>query len=494
MAKFSFKQMPQLQLISNEQIKEIHKSALDILEQTGVRFEHQEALKFLESKGCAVNYHNMSVRYPKELVEQAISSALEKFNLFNSCGELIMQLGGGRSYYAPGPGASSFARDGEENRPGTVADLEQAIQITESTKHLSMNSGSIVPSEVPKPIADLFVLYKMILGSKKPLLAEAWEDDSVKRIIQLLEAVTSPQDFKEKPFVILAACPSPPMKWEGRVIENAIDCMKFGIPVFVCSSPVMGISSPVTIAGSVLIHTVEDLSFLTFMQLYKPGSPVIFGGIPGSLDMRTTYCSESGIEACMATAACANMAGYYSIPSGCFLSQTDSKVIDYQAGFESAMGAIIAALSGVDIIFGAGTLDSYLSSSNEKLAIDGQLLGYVNRLQDGIRFNDETLAKKLISTLGWCDKGNFMETEHTVQWFRQEQYMPNQIIDRFSYEKWKGYHEDIIMRTRNSIADISGAAPLDEQTVNRLRDTMIKIAQGLGVGEEVKALLTMENA
>jgi trimethylamine:corrinoid methyltransferase-like protein len=55
------------------------------------------------------------------------------------------------------------------------------------------------------------------------------------------------------------------------------------------------------------------------------------------------------------------------------------------------MGAMFATLSGIDIIFGAGTLDSYLASSNEKLAIGGQMLGYMNRLQDGIKVNEETL-------------------------------------------------------------------------------------------------------
>jgi trimethylamine:corrinoid methyltransferase-like protein len=63
----------------------------------------------------------------------------------------------------------------------------------------------------------------------------------------------------------------------------------------------------------------------------------------------------------------------------------------YQAGFKTAMGAMFATLSGIDIIFGAGTLDSYLASSNEKLAISGQMLGYMNRLQDGIKVNEETL-------------------------------------------------------------------------------------------------------
>ncbi|MDD4680780.1 MAG: trimethylamine methyltransferase family protein, partial [Clostridia bacterium] len=135
MARFSFDRMPQLQLISNEHIKEIHNRALDILENTGVRFEHQGALEFLESKGCAVSYEQRSVRFPKEIVEQAIINAPEKFNLYNSQGKLIMELGEGHSYYAPGPGASNLAQDGAVNRLGTVADLEQAIKIMEDTKH-----------------------------------------------------------------------------------------------------------------------------------------------------------------------------------------------------------------------------------------------------------------------------------------------------------------------------------------------------------------------
>lgn len=473
------------QILSDEEMAQIHKEALDILENSGVCFAHDQMLKTLKNKGCPVDMEKSIVRFPKDLVRQAMSAIPKQFNLYNTGGKVVMELGCGNTYYAPGPGAPVLARQNRENRSSRVSDFEKAVQITETSASLSLNAGSLVPSDVPSAIVDIYMLYFLLKYSKKSLLGEAWKKNSVKRIARLLDCISgSKEKFREKPYVILAACPSGPMQWEWNVIENVIDCVKYGIPVFACSSPIMGISSAVTIASAVLSHTVENLSLLTAIQLYKPGFPVLYGGIPGSLDMRTAYCSESSIEAGMATVGFVNMAKYYDMPSLCFLSQTDSKESDYQAGFESCMGAMLATISGVDIVFGAGTLNSYQASSNEKLAMDGQFLGYMNRLQQGLQVDKETLAKDAVSEIASNGKADFISSPHTVQWFRREQFIPNSIIDRLAYDKWAENESDIVSRANNETSRLTSDISIDENTRKILKDTMMEICKEMELGHE----------
>lgn len=211
MANFSFQSMPLLQVLSQQEILQIHEKALELLESTGVKFEHPEALQLLADKGCIADPENHTLKIPRCLVEQSIQAAPEQFPMYNRDGEITLLLGEGHSYYAPGPGAPNIAGSAFERRLGTSEDLRQALRITESSPGYHIASGSIVPGDTPSNITDIYILYQMILESNKTLLAEAWEEASVKRIGKLLETVCgSKEAARQKPFVLLAACPAPP--------------------------------------------------------------------------------------------------------------------------------------------------------------------------------------------------------------------------------------------------------------------------------------------
>ncbi|POP34863.1 hypothetical protein C3B58_01010 [Lactonifactor longoviformis] len=481
MAKFSFDRMPSYQVLTQQEILQIHEKALELLETTGVKFEHPDILAELGRKGCEADLKNMVLRIPRKLAEDAVLSAPEHFEMYNRDGEVTLRLGEGSSYYAPGPGAPNIAGSAFNRRFGTSEDLKEALRITESSPGYQISSGSVVPGDTPSIITDVYILYQMILHSRKTLLAEAWEESSVKRVGKLLEAVCGTKELvREKPFVLLAACPSPPMRWEKRVIDNALDSMEYGIPLFLSPSPVMGVSCPVTIAGSVLTHTVESLSFLTFIQLMHPGHKVLYGGIPGVMDMRSTYCSSSSIEPCLSTAAYACMGRYYGLPTLAFLAQTDAKESDYQAGFETAMDLMTATLAGIDIVFGGGTLDSYLCTSNEKLAMDGQFFRYCRRLQDRIMVNEETLAQDEIREINWGEDGVFLELEHTADWYQKEQCMLDGIADKVNYEQSHSKYASITQRACTSIQSAL-SHPLEAERAECVQKAFCEIAESLDV-------------
>lgn len=483
MTKFSFEQTGLLRMLTALQIETIHENALYLLENMGARFQHKKALQQLAEKGCIIDEDTQIVRFPRDLVIQAITAAPERFDMYNCKGERTMQLGCGNHYFGAGPGATKIT-DKNGIRSGKIIDFEEALSIAENSKNLDIATGSIIPGDVPVSIADLYILYKAIKESDKTILAESWENGSENRIGKLIDTVSgSKEAFAEKPFLMLSACPSPPLKWDEHVIDNAYMCMEYGVPAFVNASPVMGVSAPVTFAGAVLLHTVENLSFITFMQLMKPGTPVFYGGICATMDMRTTYSSQSAGEACICTAGYAAMAKYYSIPSLAFLAQTDAKVPDYQAGFETGVGALVSVLSGIDVIYGAGTLDSYLSTSNEKLAIDSELLGYIKMIGRGIQVDEETLAVKEIEAVGCGDKENYLQREHTVKWFRSQQYMGGSIIDRESYINWQNNGKDIIARAEDTIRQSkeNKKTSYDENLIAKADKAMQEIAMEMNV-------------
>jgi trimethylamine--corrinoid protein Co-methyltransferase len=478
MEKFSFSNKPYLNILSDDDVLTIHEQALTVLEDVGVRFQSETALSELENKGCLVDYASQTVRFPRSLVKQAILDAPGSFDMYNVKGERTLQLGKGHTYFAPGPGAAAISSPTGVVRRGNILDLQTEMRIVKSSKYLDIVVGNSVPDEVPSEVNDLYILCKAIIESDKTILGEAWNPDAIEGILTVLEAVRSSNEAcQEKPFIMLAACPSPPLKWDPHVIANTLASIKYGIPLFVCSSPVLGISAPVTTAGAVLTHTVENLSYIAFIQLMRPGTPVFYGGICSVMDMRTMYSANSSAEACLCTTGYASMARYYGIPSLAFEAQTDAKEINYQAGFETAMCALTSALSGIDVIFGAGTLESYLSFSNEKLAIDSQLFEYIKKISEGIVVDDEQLDLADIQAMGRGETESLMTSDHTLDWYAEAECMTGPIIDRDTHAEWEKKGKTIVERAQEVVKLAEGdESDADAELKEKVRQAFDAVA------------------
>jgi len=107
---------------------------------------------------------------------------------------------------------------------------------------------------------------------------------------------------------------------------------------------------------------------------------------------------------------------------------SDSKWPDAQAGFESGMGAVLAALSGINMISGPGMLDFESCQSVEKLVIDNEICGMVKRLVAGIAERESPLGLDIIRDLAAA--GQVLDHAHTLRWYREEQFLASPIIDR----------------------------------------------------------------
>jgi trimethylamine--corrinoid protein Co-methyltransferase len=123
------------------------------------------------------------------------------------------------------------------------------------------------------------------------------------------------------------------------------------------------------------------------------------------------------------------------LPTHAYLGMTDAKIVDAQAGLESAGGAILAALAGVNMVSGAGMMDFESCQSFEKLVIDAEIIGMAKRLVAGIQARDDPIALTLMRQLG--HRADYLAQEHTLRWFQEEFYIPSEVIDRGSLDAWK---------------------------------------------------------
>jgi trimethylamine--corrinoid protein Co-methyltransferase len=285
---------------------------------------------------------------------------------------------------------------------------------------------------------------------------------------------SSEREFRKRPLVSFLAATSTPLKISQDCAGELIDCAKAGVPVMLDSSPMLGATGPVTLAGSLVLQNAEDLAMNAVLQLSSPNSPVIYGARCASLDMRTGFLSWGSAETALLSAAAVQIAHHYGIPADGHGPVTDSKTFDEQAGFEKSMCGLLPAAAGSEIISAAGVMDSLAVTSPIQLVIDDEFFGMMFRVLKGIRVDQETLATELIAQVGY--DASYLKSPHTLKNYEKEHHLAR-LFDRRFRDPWEAAGgeriEEAAKKKVQAILSKHEAPPL-QQNVRRELDDIVR--------------------
>jgi len=421
---------PTVAMLSQEMIGKVIDEALEILETVGIYVANDEARRLLGERGCRIGER---LNIPRNLVEECLKTTPSSIQVYDREGEAALALEKDNVYFDPGSSVLQFFDyEKTEVRKPLTQDFVDFARVTSHMEHIRAQSTAMVCTDVPKEIFDSYRLYLALTHCHKPVVTGIFRKASLSFMFELLEAVRgSSKALRERPLAIFDACPSPPLKWDDLTAQSLIDCARRGIPSEFVSMPLAGATAPVTLLGAVVQHTAECLSGIAIGQVANPGAPMIWGGSPAVFDMRTGTTPMGAIETMMIDAAYAQVGKYLHLPTHAYMGASDAKLIDFQGGFESGVGTIIAALAGINVVSGAGMLNFENCQSIEKLILDNELCGMAYRLIDGVSQRNEPIALDLFRTLT-DPQGGFLTHDHTLQWYRKEQHFPGTVVDRHS--------------------------------------------------------------
>ncbi len=225
-------------------------------------------------------------------------------------------------------------------------------------------------------------------------------------------------------------------------VQNVIDCGKYGIPVEFIAMPLSGFMAPVTLTGTLVQHTAETLSGVVISQLSSPGAPMLYGGSPAAFDIRYETTPMGAIETMMIDCAYNEIGKYLGIPTQAYISLSDAKHLDSQAGLESGIGATLAALSGINNISGPGMLDFESCQSLEKLIVDNEICGMTFRMVEGIEPKEDFPSIPHFKEL--LTEGHLLISDHTMKYRESELSMPGNVINRANLARWQADGETTV--------------------------------------------------
>ena len=422
-----------LNILTEDEIQEIHAGTLEVLEKTGVRVCSDKGLHLLADAGCKVS--GDIVRIPAHLVEEAISSAPGSFLLYNRNGENPLRVGQWRVYYGTGVTNPNF-RDilTGERRPTRVQDIRDAARVSDYLPGYDwiMPLGSV--QDVPQQAADVHEFEAAVTNTIKPIVFITSDLHGLKDVIEMATAIAgSHEALIEKPFIISYPEPASPLFHVREAVEKLLWSAEVGLPIVYTPCPLSGATAPATMAGVLTTANAECLSGLVMAQLTRRGVPFVIGGVLTIMDMATANISYGAPEMSLLLAGYADMAHFYGLPTWGTAGCSDAKAPDEQAAIESTFSCLMNGLSGLNLVHDPGFLDSALMGSLEMLVMTDEIIGMVKRVLRGIRVDDDTVARDVIHKVG--PSGHYLTEEHTVRYFRSEHWRPT-LMNRSSWTQW----------------------------------------------------------
>jgi trimethylamine--corrinoid protein Co-methyltransferase len=460
-------------LLTDSQLEEIHLAALEILRRTGVRVYEPEAVTLLGDADCVVTDNNL-VRFAPAVVEDAVRSAPSRVPLCDRTGDSRVLLEGHRTYFGTGSDLpNTLDLETGERRRSLLSDVRNAARLADALPNLDFVMSMALPSDVPSASSDRHSFRAMIENTVKPVVFTAWDESGLDDIVAMAELVSGGrEELRLKPFLLAYLEPTSPLQHSDVVLRKLLRMADLGLPVVYAPGAVEGASGPVTPAGSLAMATAEVLSGLVIAQLRRRGTPFVFGSGACPLDMRTLvspYVSPESIRHCIAIAELAHH--YYRLPVWGYGGCSDSKAPDMQAGIDSTLWTLCAALSGANLVHDVGYIESGLTCSLEMMVVSDEVIGFVRRLLERVRIDSETLALDTIHEVG--PKADYLGAKHTARHYREVWYP--RIIDRRAHHAWVEAGRPTPVDTARAIAREAIAKPTPLPLSGSTREALASI-------------------
>ena len=468
-------------ILSDADLQQVHLASLSLLADHGVLSRSASILEVFQRSGARVERASGLIRVSPDMVEVALQTVPKSFVLHGRDPATDLRLESGRVYYGMGGASEPYFWDYElgRPRPPTKADMVNCTRLGQALPHVDFVMALCSAGDAPEGQTFLHEYDAIFRNTTKPVVYTAPGRRYAAWFLEMAAAACGGEDnLRRRPWVAFFVTPTSPFQ-VTPLDECIFEAAEFGAPVLLCPGPMMGATSPATVAGNLAQTNAEALFVLVLSQLIKPGSPVIYAPMTPAMDMLTAQCTYGSPEQAVGRTAVAQLGRFYNLPSF-GTGATESKLPDAAAAAEAMLNMLLNALSGLTMTQTMGTLASGLYGAPEMLLICDEMAHMIKRVLAGLSVTDETLAVDVIREVG--HGGHFLAHEHTYQYFKQELFFPA-LFRRQSIDQWlEAGGQSITAVAHERVQDIlaqAGPAPLPPGADQSLEQTLRRASEEL---------------
>lgn len=427
----------QFKVLSDRDLDQVWEAALQVMAETGVRFPSTWALDVLEEAGCVVDRTSSVAKLPSDLVIASLRQAPTRFLLAGRDPQDDLWIDNRTSYLSTdGCAVDVYDITSGILRRSNRQDITDACLVADYLPEISYIWGPPVSAQdCPAVVRALHEIEASMDGTTMHIQPETVINREIAQYALNMAALVAggKEALRKRPLFSYMQCATDPLGQDGGSLEASMIAAEWGIPTGFMPMPMSCATAPATLAGNLVVTTVDAVSPLVLMQLVNPGTPVYFAAAPTAIDLKTGGYTGGGPEDFLLAAAFSEVCHYLQIPLAMGAFATGAKLPDWQAAVDNCFSGLLPVLTNTAILNGAGTLNGSKIFSLQALIMDAEIYSIISRIAEGIEVNDQTLAVDLIKQIG--PGGNYLSAKHTRQYMR-EIWQPT-VYDRKPYGAWE---------------------------------------------------------
>lgn len=418
-----------LDILAEERVKAIYRGTLDVLRETGIRVEHERALRLFADQGCEVDLEERRVRIPGWLVEDCLRTCPSSFDVKARDRKNDLRIGGDVLYFENSIGMRTVGLGTWDPRPATASERGDGVSVLDALDSVHLLTAYTPYSEIEGSDPCVTVLESLASRIRKSAKCQAASHSNGSEMFAIRMAKAAETDLLGTVVV------SSPLTYHEAAAEAVFTFVEAGFPITVGSGAVMGGTGPVSIAGATVMTNAELIGGVVLAQLIRPGAGVLVSDSVYPMNMRSGQPAFGAVGAALHNAMFNQVWRAYGIPTCSWIAGiTSSKTIDFQCAHERAMTALLCALSGSHVVSLHGGIYAEMTWHPLQAILDDDIAGWIGRCLEGVEVTDATMALKLIAEVGPIP-GQYLGKEHTRTSWKKEQFVPT-CADRTSYAEW----------------------------------------------------------
>jgi trimethylamine--corrinoid protein Co-methyltransferase len=422
---------PRLTMMSEEQIQEAHRNVLKVLSETGVRVDSPSILHLLERK-LGLKADDRRIKFPAEIVEEAIKSAPKTIDIYDRRGEHKLKLGEDRLRFGVGVTALFYQNPADETldifKRENFRDL---VRLSSALKHYDVISTVGIVRDVPEELGDLYGSLEHISNTTKPLVLLVSDENRFPDVLQMFELLHG-GDLGSKPFIIPYFNPVSPLVMNAGTVDKMKISIERGLPLIFSNYSMAGASTPLTPAGTLTLLMAELLAGLVISQTIKKGAPILLGMLPVYFDMRTML-NFYDPQSILISIACSEMMKHYGIPHCATSGSGTGWGMDLISADTYWMNTLALLLSGGHLAPFIGDSLGSKSISPTTIVHVHEIIDQALRIHNGFQLDDVNSAISEIAKVG--PGGSFLNQPSTLKNYKSGYYVSG-VYPRYSMEKW----------------------------------------------------------
>ncbi|MFC1597899.1 trimethylamine methyltransferase family protein [Planctomycetota bacterium] len=416
-------------VLSDSQIEQVQHASERILEVTGFKVMHAEALALCRRAGARVDEADGVVRMPKELLRELVAKAPSRYRVTALDG-IERVFGKEEDQHTQAIVTDPWIVDYETREPRRpcLEDVRRNTVVGQRLDHvMGMSCMDFPVTDVEGPNSSWRALEEHLLHHTKHNFVMATSVGSLRRWLKIGQILARGSELKDSRLLTVAVAALTPL----RITELNVELMKIacahGFPVMPTVCPTAGMTSPFSLAGTLALGNAENLFLLALTQLFNPGNPFMYTFGPAVGHMQTGACLYYTLDKVIWKTAHVQLAKSYDLPVAAECGGSMTHHFDQQSGAEGMMFMLAAVGSGADLLPGYGSTFNAVGHSTEMMLIQDAYFQAARFLKRAIRTDPEHLGLNAIQEVG--RDGQFLTDDLTLKYVRGGEFFSNDLFE-----------------------------------------------------------------